>query len=58
MTLFSPIVLYPPTAILDRRISSDVAFGFWASAILIGLAIVSAALGVEPVVDPVIFAAA
>jgi hypothetical protein len=36
----------------DLRISSDIAFGVWASVVLIGLAIVSVALGSAPVVDP------
>jgi hypothetical protein len=55
MTLFSPTVLYPPIAMHDRRNSSDIAFGVWASVALIGLAIVSVALGVPPVVDPTMF---
>ncbi len=57
MTLFSPTVLYPPIAMQDRRISWDIAFGVWASTVLIGLAIVSVALGVAPVVDPTTFPA-
>lgn len=57
MTLFSPTVLYPPIAVRDRRISSDIAFGVWALTALIGLAIVSVALGVSPIVDPTIFPA-
>jgi hypothetical protein len=55
MTLFSPKVLYRRIAIRDRRISSDTAFGVWASVVLIGLAIVSVTLGVAPVVDPTPF---
>jgi len=39
----------------DRRNPSDLAFGAWASIALIGLAIVSVALGIAPV-DPAIFA--
>jgi len=57
MTLFSPTVLYPPIATRDRRISSDITFGVWASVVLIGLAIVSVALGVAPLVDPAMFPA-
>jgi hypothetical protein len=57
MTLFSPTVLYPPIAMHDRRIFSDIVFGVWASTVLIGLAIVSVALGVAPIVDPTIFPA-
>jgi hypothetical protein len=57
MTLFSPTVLYPPIAMRDRRISSDIVFGVWASTVLIGLAIVSVALGIAPIVDPTIFPA-
>jgi len=57
MTLFSPTVLYPPIAVHDRRISSDIVFGVWASTVLIGLAIVSVALGVAPIIDPTIFPA-
>jgi hypothetical protein len=57
MTLFSPTVLYPPIAMDDRRNSSDIAFGVWASIVLTGLAIVAIALGVAPVVDPTIFPA-
>jgi hypothetical protein len=55
MTLFSPTVLYPPIAMHDRRVSSDIAFGAWAAVVLIGLAIVSVTLGVAPVVDPTMF---
>jgi hypothetical protein len=39
----------------DRRNPSDLAFGAWASIALIGLAVVSVALGRAPV-DPAIFA--
>ena len=56
MTLFSPTVLYPPTARLGRPNSSDIAFSVWASIILIGLALLSVALGVAPIVDPQICA--
>jgi hypothetical protein len=38
MTLFSPAVLYRRIAMRDRRISSDIDFGVWASVVLIGLA--------------------
>ncbi|HLK83631.1 MAG TPA: hypothetical protein VKT99_19365 [Xanthobacteraceae bacterium] len=55
MTLFSPTVLYPPVATRDRPASADIAFGVWASIILIGLAILSVALGVAPVADPSAF---
>jgi hypothetical protein len=41
----------------NRRFSLDVGFGVWALIVLTGLAIVSIALGVAPVVDPVIFTA-
>jgi hypothetical protein len=41
----------------DRQNSFEVDFGVWASIVLIGLAIVSVALGVAPVVDPTIFPA-
>jgi hypothetical protein len=34
--------------------STDVAFGVWASIILIALALISAALGVAPLADPLI----
>jgi hypothetical protein len=57
MTLFSSTILYRRIAMPDRRISSDVAFGVWASVGLIGLAIVSVTLGVAPVVDPTLFPA-
>ena len=52
MTLFSPTVLYPPTARLGRLNSSDIAFSVWASITLIGLALLSVALGLAPIVDP------
>jgi hypothetical protein len=56
MTLFSPTVLYPPIATHDRlSFSGEIAFGVWASVILLGLAMLSAALGVAPLADPVIF---
>jgi hypothetical protein len=58
MTLFSPTVLYPPIATRDRRISSDIVFGVWASVVLIGLAILSVALGAVPLADPMIFSVA
>jgi hypothetical protein len=40
-----------------RQNSSEIDFGIWASIVLIGLAIVSVASGVAPVVDPTIFPA-
>ena len=40
-----------------RLNSSEVVFAVWASAILIALALVSAALGVAPLADPAIFPA-
>jgi hypothetical protein len=52
VTLFSPTALYPPIATRDRLDSADIAFGVWASVILIALAMLSAALGVAPIVDP------
>jgi hypothetical protein len=55
MTLFSPTVLYRRIAMPDRRISSDIGFGAWASVVLIGLSIVSVTLGVAPIVDPTMF---
>jgi hypothetical protein len=58
MPLFSPTVLCPPIATRDRRISSDIVFGAWASVVLIGLAILSVALGAVPVADPTIFSVA
>ena len=51
MTLFSRTVLYRRIAMGDRRISLDIAFGVWASVILIGLAFVSITLWVATVVD-------
>ena len=57
MTLLSPTVLYPPIATHDRLTSSDIAFGVWASIILIALALVSVVLGVAPLADPAIFPA-
>jgi hypothetical protein len=52
VTLFSPTALYPPIATHDRLVdSADIAFGVWASIILIALAMLSAALGVAPIVD-------
>jgi hypothetical protein len=50
--------LYPPIATRDRRISSDIVFGVWASVVLIGLAILSVALGAVPLADPMIFSVA
>jgi hypothetical protein len=41
----------------DRQNSSEIAFGVWASIVVIGLAIVSVALGVAPIVDQTIFPA-
>ncbi len=56
MTLFSPIVSYPPIAKHDRPDWSDTDLGVWASIVLIGLlAIISIALGMSPVIDPGIF---
>jgi hypothetical protein len=52
VTLFSPTALYPPFSRHDRLDSADIAFGVWASIILIALAMLSAALGVAPIVDP------
>jgi hypothetical protein len=57
MTLFSPTVLYPPIATHDRLASSDIAFGVWASVVLLGLAMLSVALGIAPLADPVILLA-
>ena len=54
MTLFSPTVLYGRIAKRDRRISQDIAFGVWASVVLIGLVIVSVTLPVAPVVGPTV----
>lgn len=56
MTLFSPTIFYPLVAKHDRVNSSDLAFGVWASIILIALAILSIALGITPIVDPQICA--
>jgi hypothetical protein len=53
MTLLARSILYPPVSMHDRRNSSDISFAVWISIILVGLAIVSVALGVAPVVDPV-----
>jgi hypothetical protein len=55
MTLFSYTTVYPYVSTYDRRNSSDVAFGVWASFVLIGLAFLSVALGVASLVDPAIF---
>lgn len=55
MALFSETTLYPRVPTHDRRDSSDYAFVLWASIVLAGLAIVSIALGVAPIVDPAIF---
>lgn len=52
MVLFSPTVLYPPIATRDRLNSADIAFGVWASIILIALALLSFSLGIPPIVDP------
>jgi hypothetical protein len=41
-------------SISTQRNSSDVAFGVWASIILIALALISAASGVAPLADPLI----
>jgi hypothetical protein len=55
------MAFYPSTSryrripMRDRRGSSDIAFVVWAPVILIGLAIVSIASGVAPVVDPTVF---
>jgi hypothetical protein len=43
--------------IRDRQDSPDINFGVWASVVLLGLAILSIALGIAPVEDPMIFAA-
>jgi hypothetical protein len=53
---FASPIPYQHVPIRDRRNSSDIAFGVWASVALVGLAIASVALGIAPVVDPVIFA--
>jgi hypothetical protein len=55
MTLLARSILYPTVSMHDRRDSSDISFAVWVSIILLGLAIVSVALRVAPVVDPVIF---
>jgi hypothetical protein len=52
VTLFSPTALYPPIAPHDRLDSADIAFGVWASIILMAFAMLSAASGVAPIVDP------
>jgi hypothetical protein len=56
VTLFSPTILYPLVAKHDRVNSADLAFGVWASIILIALAMLSIALGMTPIVDPQICA--
>jgi len=56
MVILSSTAAYSSIPVHDRRNSSDIAFGVWASIVLIGLAIVSIALGVAPVADPLIFA--
>jgi hypothetical protein len=58
MTVFLSTTLYPPIPIHDRLDSSDIVFGVLVSLILIGLAIVSVALGVAPLADPPIFSVA
>ena len=66
MEFLSSSRLHPPIArhtasssafSLIRLNASDIAFGFWASIILIALALISAAVGVAPLADPVIFPA-
>jgi hypothetical protein len=57
MTLFSSTILSRRVPMQDRQISSEIDFGVWASIVLIGLAVVSVALGVAPAVDPTIFPA-
>jgi hypothetical protein len=57
MTLLSPTLLYPTIAMHARRSSSDIVFGVWASIVLTGLALISVALGIAPVVDPTLFPA-
>ena len=57
MVILSSTTAYSSIPAHDRQNSSDIAFGVWASIILIGLAVVSVALGVAPLVDPPIFAA-
>jgi hypothetical protein len=52
MALFSSTVLYPPIATHDRLYSADIAFGVWASIILIALAMLWYSLGIAPIVDP------
>jgi hypothetical protein len=51
----SSTIPYRHVQIQDRRASSDFAFGVWASIVLIGLAIISVALGTAPIADPAIF---
>jgi hypothetical protein len=55
MTVFLSTALYPPIPMHDRPDSLDIVFGVWVSLLLIGLAIVSVALGVAPLADPPIF---
>jgi len=50
------MALFSLESITDRRNTSDVAFIVWATIVLVGLALVSIALGIAPV-DPPIFAA-
>jgi len=57
MTLFSSTILSWRVPMQGRQNSSEIDFGIWASIVLIGLAIVSVASGVAPVVDPTIFPA-
>jgi hypothetical protein len=57
MTLFSSTILSRRVPMQGRQNSSEIDFGIWASIVLIGLAIVSVASGVAPVVDPTIFPA-
>jgi hypothetical protein len=57
MVILSSTIAYSSIPVHDQRNSSDVAFGAWASIILIGLAVVSAALGVAPLVDPLVVVA-
>jgi hypothetical protein len=57
MVILSSIVAYSSIPAHDRRNSSDVAFRAWAPIILIGLAIMSVASGVAPLVDPLVVVA-
>jgi hypothetical protein len=52
MSLLSSTIKQLPR---ERKNPSDLAFGVGATIILIGLAILSVALGVPPTVDPAVF---